>query len=360
MKMKWLAALAAASLLFAMSASAEEAALPGSRPGADATPAAVAETAYAEAEAETSENDVPDLEVTTKNRWFVNKYKRTYTRKISYYAGVYAYNHGDYVETSFDAKVPAEYFIIDADGGYALAPIVLDITDAMRIRLYGEDEGETYMYYGQFSTLERAVYQEEGKRGYHRWGIPGIHEGIDFFNYANCPLYAILGGEVTRAGDDDGTVAIYNEEYDCTVLYLHTVNICVKKGDVIEAGTQIAKEGKKNSGTVYTHVEVRMGRHGSANTWRNAKLESDCPYPVMQDALGVVQSGRQPVTAAAVMEAQRMREEAEAAAKAEAEAAAKEEEPEIELIDVLDTAQEGYGFTETTVVPEATLPPTTK
>ena len=351
MKMKWLAALAAASLLFAMSASAEEAALPGSRPDADAAPAAV-QTEYAEA----AETEAPDLEVTTKNRWFVNKYKRTYTRKVSYYADVYAYNHGDYVETSFDAKVPAEYFIIDAEGGYALAPSVLDITDAMRIRLYGEDEGETSMYYGQFSTLERAVYQEEGKRGYHRWGIPGIHEGIDFVNYPNCPLYAILGGEVTRAGDADGTVAIYNEEYDCTVLYLHTVNICVKKGDVIEAGTQIAKEGKKNAGTVYTHVEVRSGRQGAASKWRNAKLESDCPYPVMQQALEVTESGRQPVTAAAVAEAQRMREEAEAALLAQEAEKNKAAEPEIELVDTLPGADSAYGFNQT-VVPEATLPP---
>ena len=355
MKKKLTAVLAAASLLFAMTALAEEAALPGSKPETAATPAAQAVAAEPAAEAETLDSDVPDLEVTTKSRWFVNRYKRTYTRKISYYANVYAYNHGEYVQTSFDSKVPAEYFIIDEDGGYALAPIVLDVTDAMRTRLYGADEGETYMYYGQFSTLERAVYQEEGKRGYHRWGIPGIHEGIDFANYANCPLYAILGGEVTRAGDADGTVAVYNEEYDCTVLYLHTVNICVKKGDVIEAGTQIAKEGKKNAGTVYTHVEVRLGRHEAANKWRNSKLESDCPYPVMQAALEVVESGRQPITAAAVAEAQRMREEAEAALRAEEEAAEEAAEPEIELVDTLPGSEAGYGFD--AVVPEATLPP---
>ncbi|MDO4741620.1 MAG: M23 family metallopeptidase [Eubacteriales bacterium] len=357
MKKTWIAALAAMSLFFAMSACAEEAALPGAKPDAAATPvaeAAVVETAAAE---EIEEEDVPNLKVTTKSRWFVNKYKRTYARKISYYENVYAYNHGKYVSTSFDAKVPAKYFVIDEEGGYALAPIVLDITDAMRVRLYGADVGETYMYYGQFSTLEKAVYQEEGKRGYHRYGIPGIHEGIDFVNRANCPLYAILGGEVTRAGDADGTVAIYNEEYDCTVLYLHTVNICVKKGDVVKAGTQIAKEGKKNAGTVYTHVELRNGRHEAASKWRNSRLESDCPYPVMQAALGVVESGRQPVTAAAVNAAQRMREEAEAALLAlEAE---ENIEPEIELVDNLPGTEAGYGFTEEaqTVVPEATLPP---
>lgn len=95
----------------------------------------------------------------------------------------------------------------------------------------------------------------------------------------------------------------------------------------------------------------------------------------MQQALGVVESGRQPITAAAIAQAKRMREEAEAAAKAEAEAAAKaaEEaakagmettEPDITLIDDLPGTNSGYGFGEATAaptatpVPEATLPPT--
>ena len=128
----------------------------------------------------------------------------------------------------------------------------------------------------------------------------------------------------------------------------------------------------------YTHVELRAGRHTSSNTYRDTKLESDCPYPYMEKALNVVSSGRQPQTAAALAKAQRMREEAEAAARAEAEAAeaaakAEEEqqnaEPEIELVDVLPGTKEGYGFgTQTeepetestpaaTAVPEATLPP---
>ncbi|MBQ4609423.1 MAG: hypothetical protein IJB18_07565, partial [Clostridia bacterium] len=97
------------------------------------------------------------------------------------------------------------------------------------------------------------------------------------------------------------------------------------------------------------------------------KLTSDCPYAVMQEALGVVESGRQPVTAAAVYEAQRMRQEAEAALRAMEEEAAraaaeaeKAAEPEIELVDTLPGAEEGYGFepeTNAQPAPEATLPP---
>ena len=371
MKKRITAVLAAASLLFAVGAMAEEnVALPGARVdeavAVVSTPAAVeavqeepvveiAEPAIEEEEAAeviVAADPKETLEITEEYRWFISQYNHIRGRTVRYYDDVYCYNHGDYYLTPFDSKVAQEYLTVDESGTYAVAPIVLDITDAMRVALYGEDVGEVSMFYGQ--------YCERRGDGRGRTGFTGVHEGIDFTNAPEAPLYAILGGEVTRAGDSNGTVAVYNAEYDVTVLYLHCEDIEVRRGDVIEAGTYIAEEGKKGSGGTYTHVEMRTGRHTSSNPYRNTILESDCPYPVMQDALGVVQSGRQPVTAAAVMEAQRMREEAEAAAKAEAEAAAKEEEPEIELIDVLDTAQEGYGFTETTVVPEATLPPTTK
>jgi len=366
------AVLAAASLLFAAGAIAEEnVALPGARvdaPVVQSTPAAE-ETAEAEAPAAevaaepvaqaeeaapvlVADDPKESLEITEEYRWFISQYNHIRGRTVRYYDDVYCYNHGDYYLTPFDSKLAPEYLTVDESGTYAVAPIVLDITDAMRVALYGEDAGEVSMFYGQ--------YCERRGDGRGRTGFTGVHEGIDFTNAPEAPLYAILGGEVTRAGDSNGTVAVYNAEYDVTVLYLHCEEIEVRRGDVIEAGAYIAQEGKKGSGGTYTHVEMRNGRHTTSNPYRNTILESDCPYPVMQAALGVAESGRQPVTAAAVMEAQRMREEAEAAAKAEAEAAAKAAEPVIELIDVLETTEEGYGFADTAVVPEATLPPTTK
>ncbi|MBQ7886653.1 MAG: M23 family metallopeptidase [Clostridia bacterium] len=370
MMKKIAAVLAAASLLFAVGAYAEDnIALPGARVDAAAavsTPTAAEETAAPEAEEivepvakEEEEAEVivaadpkETLEITEEYRWFISQYNHIRGRTVRYYDDVYAYNHGDYYLTPFDSKLSAEYLTVDESGTYAVAPIVLDITDAMRVALYGGDMGEVSMFYAQ--------YCERRGDGRGRTGFTGVHEGIDFTNAPDAPLYAILGGEVTRAGDSNGTVAVYNAEYDVTVLYLHCEEIEVRRGDMIEAGTYIAVEGKKGSGGTYTHVEMRTGRHTTSNPYRNTILESDCPYPVMQEALGVVESGRQPVTAAAVMQAQRMREEAEAAAKAEAEAAEKAAEPEIELIDVLETTEEGYGFAETNVVPEATLPPTIK
>ena len=398
MKMRIMALLAAMSLLFTACALAEDnAALPGTRTEAVAvasTPAAAADdeglvelseeellalyarrTANDEAAAAPvvqepaeeqeviapaadeeeeielieAEDAQSELEITEEYRWFISQYNHIRGRTVRYYDDVYCYNHGDYYLTPFDSKVDPEYLTIDESGTYAVAPIVLDITDAMRVALYGDDVGEVSMFYGQ--------YCERRGDGHGRTGFTGVHEGIDFTNAPEAPLYAILEGEVTRAGDSNGTVAVYNAEFDVTVLYLHCEEIEVRRGDKIEAGAYIAQEGKKGSGGTYTHVEMRNGRHTTSNPYRNTILESDCPYPVMQDALGVKRSGRQPVTAAAVMEAQRMREEAEAEARA---AEAEEEEPEIELIDVLDTAEEGYGFAETAVVPEATLPPTTK
>ncbi|MBQ7825638.1 MAG: M23 family metallopeptidase [Clostridia bacterium] len=365
MKKKITAVLAAASLLFAVGAYAEDnVALPGARVDAEAavsTPAAVVETAAPVAEEapvveETEEIVAADpketLEITEEYRWFISQYNHIRGRTVRYYDDVYCYNHGDYYLTPFDSTVPQEYLTVDASGTYAVAPIVLDITDAMRVALYGGDVGEVSMFYGQ--------YCERRGDGRGRTGFTGVHEGIDFTNAPEAPLFAILGGEVTRAGDSNGTVAIYNADYEVTVLYLHCEDIEVRRGDIVEAGAYIGEEGKKGSGGTYTHVEMRTGRHTTSNKYRNTILESACPYPVMQHALGVVESGRQPVTAAAVMEAQRMREAAEAAAKAAAEAAKAEAEPEIELIDVLDTAEEGYGFAEPTVAPEATLPPAGK
>ena len=371
MKKSIVALLVAASLLLAACASAESVVIrnaDGSMSVVPVSKSAVVtkteakeepeETAKEKAAREKAERaaaaEAAGFELTEEYRWFVSQYGAVRGRTVTYYDNVYAYNHGDYYLTPFDSKVSPEYLTIDESGAYAVAPIVLDITDAMRVRLYGEDVGEAALLYGQY--CERVV----GRKGNE--GFSGVHEGIDFTSEQGAPLHAIIGGEVTRAGDRNGTVAVYSEEYDMTVLYLHCYDICVRRGDVIEAGAQIGEEGKKGIGgynTYYTHVEVREGRHTTSNPYRNTILESACPYPLMMEALKVEPTGRQPVTAAAVMEAERMRAEAEAAALAAAQAAAEEEneEPEIELVDTLPGVDTSYGFAESEPAPEATLPP---
>ncbi len=397
MKKNWIAVLALAGLFLTVSASAEDkSSLPGAEqpvqqeqqtqeaPAADApadeTPADAPAETPADAPDETPA-DVPDetpadapdetpaekvesenpFEIVTKYRSFVNKYRYRREVRVSYYDDVYACNHGEYALTPFAASVPPEYFVMDESGTLAIAPIVLDITDAMRERLYHSDVGETAMFYGQYCERQKA---KDKKTGY-----TGIHEGIDFVNEKNAPLHAILDGVVTRAGDSNGTVGIYNAEHDITLLYLHCEKISVRRGDEVKAGDMIAEEGRKNSGAYYTHVEMRNGRHTSSSPYRDTELTSDCPYAAMQKALNVVDSGRQPITAAAVLEAKRMREEAEAAAlkaaeeaeaarKAEEEAALKEEEEELVLIDNLPGRDEAYGFgADASEAPEATPAP---
>ena len=392
MKMKLLALLTAFCLLFAMTAYAEDAA---PQEEIEATQAEAGNAGEPAEEPEELEGETEGAtELTTARRWFVNQYNNVRGRTVTYYDNVYAINHGEYGLTPFADAVPSEYFVIDESGAYAIAPVVLDIVDAMRQQLYGGDVGELGLLYGQY--CERA----RGNGG--KVGFTGIHEGIDFIAGRGKQLYAILGGVVTRAGDSNGTVAVYNEEYDVTLLYLHCEKISVRRGDEIEAGTPIALEGKKGSGSAYTHVELRDGRHTSSSPYRDVKVESDCPYSVMLAALSVQASDRETVTYAAALEEQKRLEEEEAARRAEeariaeeaermrleaeAEAARLAEEarlaaeaeqlqaeaeatPEVELVDSLPGATEGYGFAgetpdaqptpaaEPTAVPEATLPP---
>ena len=371
MKMKLTAALAAMSLLLAVGAYADtNGALPGTREAEAASSVVVSAPAAAAIEEVDMEEYKPtkprptpipkkrsdigrvptEVEVTEAYRWFVNRYGYTRGRNVRYYDNVYAYNHGDYYLTPFASKVPAEYFVMDADGILAVAPIVLDITDAMRIDLYGLDQGETAMLYGQ--------YCERIGDGKGHVGFSGVHEGIDFVNYEGAPLYAIIGGEVINSWDSDGTVAVYNAEHDCTLLYLHCKKSFVRRGDIVEAGDLLALEGSTAAGSSYTHVEFRLGRYNTANSYRDIHVKSDCPYAFMQAYLNVQESGRQPVTASAVHQAQQLRAEAEALALAEAEALAAQQnaEPEIELVDVLES-NAGYGFGNNAVIPEATLPP---
>ena len=156
---KMTAALAALSLLFAVSAYAEDNSALSGTPDAAAVPA-VQTVSVEEAETELSPYEqavaaarakLPkDPKITEEYRWFVNKYNKTRGFTVQYYDNVYAYNHGSYYLTPFDGTVPAEYFTVDETGTYAVAPIVLDITDAMRAALYGADQGETAMLYGQY------------------------------------------------------------------------------------------------------------------------------------------------------------------------------------------------------------------
>ena len=283
-------------------------------------------------------------------------------RKVTFYPDVLAYNHTEYRLQPFDGAVPERFFVVDGQGKHALAPIVLDVTDAMRIALYGEDVGKTALFFGQYTERVRSSDK--------KWGYSGIHEGIDFIAAKGQPVHAILEGEVLRAGHGkDNTIAIYNAQYNATVLYLHTVNVQVSRGDRIAAGTLISYESNHGSGDPYTHVEVRFGRRTSPHPYRNHVLESDLPYDLFAHALGVTPSDREPMTAESLIEAEQMRLAAEAEAE---EARRAQEEAEALLLapptpaptplpQLLDEADDGldpnFGFAEPLSTPLPTLPP---
>ena len=122
-------------------------------------------TGYAVQAPGTPVSDVSSMLV-QKSRYFVRSgYVRR--RKVTYYDNVYSYNHTQYVYTPFSSVVPAEYFVMDDTGCLAVAPIVLDITDAMRERLYGADTGVTALLYGQYCERIKARDGREGFSGVH-------------------------------------------------------------------------------------------------------------------------------------------------------------------------------------------------
>lgn len=246
------------------------------------------------------------------DRDFVFKSRVVRTREVMYYPDVYAINHGKWGLTPFDAALPEEYFTVDAAGYLAVAPRVWDVTDAMRYALYQGDIGQVALLYGQYTELAQSKSND--------WGFSGIHEGIDFISSPGTKLHAILGGIVLRTGKDkDGTIAIYNEELDATVLYLHCRNVQVKYGQEVEAGHYIAKEGNKGAGGTYAHVELRLGRHTSPNPYRNTLLESDLPYDFFAEALGVmIDENRQTPTYATELAQETLLAEQKAATEAAA------------------------------------------
>lgn len=260
-------------------------------------------------EATGSEDAVSRPVVTHDSVAFVYSNRVLRVKDVSYYADVYAYDRRAYAMMPFDAAVPERFFVVDSQGANALASIVLDVCDAVRIALYGEDVGKAARFYGQYTEKARSASKE--------WGYSGIHEGLDFIAEKGHPIYAVVSGEVVRAGGDkDGTVAIYNARYNTTVLYLHVRDLQVKTGQNVEAGTMIGREGDKGATAPFTHIEVRFGRHRSPNPYRNAQLESDLPYDFFVKALGIEPSEREPITAASVYDAEQRRLVAEAEAEA--------------------------------------------
>ena len=110
---------------------------------------------------------------------------------------------------------------------------------------------------------------------------PRRHEGIDFAIGLGHDVCSLVNGVVTKAGGDSlNTIAIYDEEHDKTVIYLHAKCVVdLKVGDTVKVGQVIAQEGSKGAnGAVHTHVEVRDGKQTYASYSSDYVLDNENPY----------------------------------------------------------------------------------
>ena len=117
-----------------------------------------------------------------------------------------------------------------------------------------------------------------------------FHSGVDVNYYDGAPIYALYGGEIKYAGGSYGTVSVYNSTLGVNINYLHMKNICVKVGDIINAGDKIGYESNVSAYKIspHLHFEVRpAGQNGPAGLTKNTNstLTTIMPYGYMDGKL---------------------------------------------------------------------------
>ena len=120
--------------------------------------------------------------------------------------------------------------------------------------------------------------------------IKGYHEGIDCAFGRGKPIHAIFDGRVeSNTSDGFHTIAIYNSEYDITVVYLHS-NPSVSSKDYVKKGDLIGTESDYGAGgAVHTHVELRPGRwKGASKSKYDNNQDTPNPYPLYEKYFGTI------------------------------------------------------------------------
>ncbi len=114
--------------------------------------------------------------------------------------------------------------------------------------------------------------------GSSQTGKRDLHTGVEFQNKAGTPVRAVADGQVVFAGSDKDTkVGLYYFFYGNTViiqhqvsgreapvytLYGHLLELNVRKGQKVKAGTVVGKVGQSGSATgSHLHFEVRPGEN---------------------------------------------------------------------------------------------------
>ncbi|WP_295806678.1 peptidoglycan DD-metalloendopeptidase family protein [uncultured Nitratireductor sp.] len=86
------------------------------------------------------------------------------------------------------------------------------------------------------------------------------HSGMDFRARRGAPIYAAGAGRIIKAGWNGGYGRMVEVDHGngLTTRYAHMSKITVKKGEAVEAGTQIGKVGSSGRSTgPHLHYEVR-------------------------------------------------------------------------------------------------------
>ena len=103
-----------------------------------------------------------------------------------------------------------------------------------------------------------------GYRIHPIYGIPKMHEGIDFTASQGTPIYATGDGRVTTSGNaaGKGNHVIINHGYGYESVYMHMVRIKARDGESVKRGQIIGWVGSSGlSSGPHLHYEVhRFGR----------------------------------------------------------------------------------------------------
>jgi murein DD-endopeptidase MepM/ murein hydrolase activator NlpD len=100
-----------------------------------------------------------------------------------------------------------------------------------------------------------------GYRIHPIYGIPKMHNGLDFTATQGTPIYATGDGRVTTAGMSTGTGnhVIINHGYGYETVYMHMVRIKARAGQLVKRGEIIGWVGSTGASTgPHCHYEVHI------------------------------------------------------------------------------------------------------
>lgn len=93
------------------------------------------------------------------------------------------------------------------------------------------------------------------------YGIPKMHNGLDFTAPQGTPIYATGDGRVTTSGEGNGTGnhVIINHGYGYETVYMHMVRIKARVGQQVKRGEVIGWVGSTGASTgPHCHYEVHI------------------------------------------------------------------------------------------------------